>query len=1126
MTDSNPVLSIIMPCYNGAGTIRRALDSIFGQDFDYSYEIVIVDDGSTDGSYETVAEIARSHPQIIQYANEKNMGNAMTFYKALTYSRGKYFCVLDVDDYYSVRDKLQKQVDFLESDVEEDYVAVTHHYAIDLQDDNVHIPDMSNVTEFNYTDIINQRSGYYHTATYVYRNIFKGNVPELFKQGRFRGDTVRTVFHTMFSNRKVKVLNFVGSVYNWSMEGIWSSIGQKKQFDIQIGIWSGLKEICSSDMERASYDKLIHQCEIKQKSADDVQRTYPASTIDNVIRILCQYAGKYAFDNREFTFQGLYYSEYIDSLAATLGCIHRMNHPEQVIDAVRDNVMCIIVNTLKPKGGGIFRELQEFIELFSDWEVHLISTERAPSDSDIGDYLSQYNNLNVHILQPGFNNKLNELKGILKEISPSRIYLYDSHDDLYPFVAIQPGPCVNICLFSYDHGFVSGLSSPNLDRIIAKRPLDYEMLSRAFGRKVVYIPAWNVSNSGKDFQYKPFNGHDRLITACGAARFYKLQATYGPSYIDVVLSTLRRTSGQHYHYGPIPDEELERIRGFIQENGLRDDAFVHIPWADDPVQVLTSNHVDLFIEPFPLVSYKITMDVQMCGIPVISYAGLTRMSTVDFTYAGNMTWRSEAEFLGIVSSLDAKTLMFHSQKSKDYFKRFHSSEAVGRYYKNDIGAQVERGWHALDNYALEIMGIEKNFQNGHIRIATVINSGGNVFSNQNSTNWSKDYESDSGEGIVFGIRRTIHRINRFMHRKAGGSMLPKINQNEVRALYESKKEEDRERAFLICKSFRNKDPHAFIWLSRMYRNGIGVEKNLDKAVSNMELAVTSGIFTVRNELIDTLLERGEPGDACKAFIIAKGFAEEGDGPAIGRLAKMYKEGIGTEQDPEEASVWIFKAAEKNIKWAKRDCVDILLTRGDDESVKKAFVYARELADEGDSGSCGRLARMYRDGTGTSKNLDAAIQWMEEADSKGVRWAKRELADLLLERGTADDTQKAFELLKIVAGNGDPGSCGRLARMYRDGTGTSKNLDAAIQWMEEADSKGVRWAKRELADLLLERGTADDQKKAFDIIKEMAERGDSVYYVLLSRMYREGIGTRKNQSEAMRWEMVNSSTRSN
>ena len=286
-------------------------------------------------------------------------------------------------------------------------------------------------------------------------------------------------------------------------------------------------------------------------------------------------------------------------------------------------------------------------------------------------------------------------------------------------------------------------------------------------------------------------------------------------------------------------------------------------------------------------------------------------------------------------------------------------------------------------------------------------------------------------------------------------MLPKINQNEVRALYESKTEEDRERAFLMCKSFRNKDPHAFIWLSRMYRNGIGVEKDLDKAVSNMEMAVTSGIFSVRNELIDTLLERGEPGDTCKAFIIAKGFAEEGDGPAIGRLAKMYKEGIGTDPNPEEASIWMFKAAEKNIKWAKRDCIDILLKKGDDESVKKAFVYARELADEG-----------------------------------------------------------------------DPGSCGRLARMYRDGIGTSKDLDAAIQWMGEADIKGVRWAKRELADLLLERGTADDQKKAFIIIKKIAESGDSDCCVLLSRMYREGIGTRKNQSEAMKWEIINSSMRSN
>lgn len=1117
MSSDEPILSVLMPCYNGASTIRRAIDSVFDQDFEYPMEVIVVDDGSTDDSFQVVSDLALIHPEIVQYRNEQNMGNAMTFYRALTYSRGKYFCVLDVDDYYSVRDKLRKQVEFLERDVDEEYVAVTHHYVIDLQDCNVHVPDVSNVTEFSYADIINQRSGYYHTATYVYRNIFRGNVPDLFTQNRFRGDTVRTVFHTMFSNRKVKVLNFVGSVYNWSMEGIWSSIGQKKQFDIQIGIWSGLREICSSEMERAAYDKLIHQCEVKQNSVDDIQRTYPATTIDNAIRILCQYAGKYAFENKEFTFKGLYYSEYIDSLAATLGCIFRMHRPEYVQNVVHDNVMCIVVNTLKPKGGGIFREMVEFIDMFRGWDVHLISTERTPSDEGYQEALSGYSNLTLYIMQAGFDKKLEELSSLISNISPSRMYLYDSHDDLYPFAAIQPGPCVNICLFSYDHGFVSGISSPNLDNIISKRPLDYEMLSNRFGDKVMYIPAWNRSSSRPDFIYKPFNGHDKLITACGAARFYKLQSTYGISYVDAVLAILARTGGQHFHYGPMPDEELERIQSFISENGLREDAFIYTQWAEDPVALLTDNHVDLFLEPFPIVSYKITMDVQMCGIPILAYNGLTRMSIVDFTYPDSLKWSSKSELLDIVSSLDSETLMRHSVKSKEYFLSHHSSDAVGGYYLSNTSAPIELGWRSTDNHVREILEFERMYQNGHIRVATVVNSGGNVFASQKQEGIVADAPG-SEDGLVYRIQHAVHKLNRFIKRK-GNEMNQRINQNEIKELYNSKSADDNERAFIICKNFRYKDPHALLWMSRMYRNGVGVERDLDKAISNMELAVTSGVSSVRNELADMLIERGGPGDAEKAFLVAKGFAEDGDGPAAGRLARMYRDGIGTEVDGEEAVRWMYVAAEKNVSWAKRESVDMLLKEADLDSHRKAFAYAKDLAESGDAGSCGRVARMYRDGIGTNVNLDAAIDWMTIADSKNVGWAERELLDMLIARDTEEDQEKAFAIAKKLSETGDEGSCGRLARMYRDGKGTPRDIDSAIEMMTIAMDKGVRWAKRELAEMLVERDSSEDRKLAFSLFKEMAESGDPASCGRLARMYRDGIGTKKNRQEAIRWMKV-------
>ena len=145
--------------------------------------------------------------------------------------------------------KLQEQLEFLEQDRDEEYVAVTHYYSIDLGNGTIVPPSLGYPREFNYIDFINQRSGYYHTSTYIYRNIFMGNPPNYFTETRFRGDTIRTATMLMYSNKKIKVLDFIGSVYFWSESGIWSSLNQKQQMDIQLRIWSGLKELSTTSIE-------------------------------------------------------------------------------------------------------------------------------------------------------------------------------------------------------------------------------------------------------------------------------------------------------------------------------------------------------------------------------------------------------------------------------------------------------------------------------------------------------------------------------------------------------------------------------------------------------------------------------------------------------------------------------------------------------------------------------------------------------------------------------------------------------------------------------------------------------------------------------------------------------------
>ena len=125
---TNVKLSIIMPLYNVANTVRLALDSIFMQNVNFDFEVLAVDDASTDNTLEILQEYAKQHKEIKIIKHEKNSGNAIAFYNALCQSRGDYFCVLDGDDYYTVKNKLQKQVDFLDNDTDARYTAVSHKY--------------------------------------------------------------------------------------------------------------------------------------------------------------------------------------------------------------------------------------------------------------------------------------------------------------------------------------------------------------------------------------------------------------------------------------------------------------------------------------------------------------------------------------------------------------------------------------------------------------------------------------------------------------------------------------------------------------------------------------------------------------------------------------------------------------------------------------------------------------------------------------------------------------------------------------------------------------------------------------------------------------------------------------
>lgn len=95
-----PKFSIIIPVYNSEAYLKKCLDSVIAQDYK-NYEIIIVNDGSTDDSYKIINEICKknSHIKYFDYGSNKGLSYARNY--GVSKAKGDYLLFLDSDDYYS-----------------------------------------------------------------------------------------------------------------------------------------------------------------------------------------------------------------------------------------------------------------------------------------------------------------------------------------------------------------------------------------------------------------------------------------------------------------------------------------------------------------------------------------------------------------------------------------------------------------------------------------------------------------------------------------------------------------------------------------------------------------------------------------------------------------------------------------------------------------------------------------------------------------------------------------------------------------------------------------------------------------------------------------------------------------
>lgn len=149
MEENKPLISVITPAYNAERFIGEAIESVQQQTY-ANWEMVIVDDCSTDGTMRIVEEYRKKDPRIKLYRLEKNSGSAVARNTAMEHAKGRYIAFLDSDDRW-LPEKLEKQLKFMQ----EKDIAFSFTTYVRMLEDGTRTRALSNTPEVvGYDDLM------------------------------------------------------------------------------------------------------------------------------------------------------------------------------------------------------------------------------------------------------------------------------------------------------------------------------------------------------------------------------------------------------------------------------------------------------------------------------------------------------------------------------------------------------------------------------------------------------------------------------------------------------------------------------------------------------------------------------------------------------------------------------------------------------------------------------------------------------------------------------------------------------------------------------------------------------------------------------------------------------------
>ena len=227
------VVTTFIPTYNQEGFIAQAIESALMQNRDFGYEILISDDGSTDGTRDIIARYCADYSDIVRSIGDGvNRGISGNFRRGFESARGKYVAILEGDDHWIDPDKVKKQKLFLDN--HENHSMVFSKILVHDIQRNVKstLERQENITGDTLTgfDFLSDPNMNLiaNFSCCMFRTELMRNAPELIYENRINEIGIAFYFEKI---GPIGFIDEVMSVYLQHANGVWTGSDRKRQLE-------------------------------------------------------------------------------------------------------------------------------------------------------------------------------------------------------------------------------------------------------------------------------------------------------------------------------------------------------------------------------------------------------------------------------------------------------------------------------------------------------------------------------------------------------------------------------------------------------------------------------------------------------------------------------------------------------------------------------------------------------------------------------------------------------------------------------------------------------------------------------------------------------------------------------